>query len=191
MLALVTGTFQACTSKKGTNNTDSTSTTTTTDVTKTAATDTSKLKPTADSADIKFANKAAVGGMAEVALGKLALQKTANGQIKDFANMMVNDHGKANDELMSIAKTKNIVLPATVDAEHQQKMDDLSKKTGSEFDKAYVNAMVDGHKSTLSLMQDEAKNGKDADLKKFADKTSTVVQMHLDHITKIHDGMKQ
>ena len=75
--------------------------------------------------DAKFATAAANGGMAEVALGNLALQKTSNQKIKDFANMMVTDHTKANNELMGIAKAKNLSLPTSVDAEHQQKMDDF------------------------------------------------------------------
>lgn len=140
--------------------------------------------------EAKFATEAAVGGMAEVALGKLALEKSTNAQVKEFATMMVSDHGKANEELMAIAKMKNITLPMTVDADHQKKMDDLSKKTGADFDKEYVSAMVDGHKSTLKLMQDEAKDGKDADLKAFAGKTAPVVQAHLTMINKIHDSMK-
>ena len=141
-------------------------------------------------ADAKFATAAANGGMAEVALAKLALTKTANAQIKEFANMMVTDHGKANDELMAIAKTKNITLPATVDADHQKKADDLGKMTGKDFDKEYVSTMIDGHKKTLDLMNDEAKNGKDADLKAFAAKTAPTVQMHLDAINKINNSMK-
>lgn len=140
--------------------------------------------------EAKFATEAAVGGMAEVALGKLALEKSTNAQVKEFATMMVADHGKANEELMAIAKMKNITLPMAVDADHQKKMDDLSKKTGADFDKDYVSAMVDGHKSTLKLMQDEAKDGKDADLKAFAGKTAPVVQAHLTMINKIHDSMK-
>jgi len=143
-----------------------------------------------DKDDAKFATEAANGGIAEVALGKLALTKTSNSQLKDFANMMITDHGKANDELMAIAKTKNITLPAAPDAEHQKKMDDLGKLSGTGFDKAYVKAMIDGHKKTLGLMQDEAKNGKDADLKAFAAKITPTVQMHLDAINKIHDSMK-
>ncbi|RDC54458.1 DUF4142 domain-containing protein [Pedobacter chinensis] len=143
-----------------------------------------------DEADAKFTTSAAVGGMAEVELGKLALQKSNNAQVKEFATMMVNDHGKANTELMEIAATKNITLPTTVDEEHQKKMDDLSKKSGSDFDKAYVDAMVDGHKSTLKLMEDESKNGADADLKAFATKTAPIVQSHLTMINRIKDGMK-
>lgn len=140
--------------------------------------------------DAKFATAAANGGMAEVAIAKLALTKTANAKIEDFAKMMVTDHGKANDELMGIAKAKNITLPATFDSDHQKKLDDLSKLKGKDFDKAYVDAMVDGHKKALTLMQNEAKDGKDADLKTFAEKTAAIVQMHLDAINKIHDSMK-
>jgi putative membrane protein len=141
-------------------------------------------------ADARFATAAADGGMAEVALGKLALTKTSNASIKEFANMMVTDHSKANDELMTIAKTKNITLPTEPDNTHMKKKVELSKLMGSDFDKAYVSAMVDGHNKTLDLMNDEAKNGKDADLKAFAAKTAPVVKMHLDAINKIKDGMK-
>ncbi|QQL51394.1 DUF4142 domain-containing protein [Mucilaginibacter ginkgonis] len=143
-----------------------------------------------DQGDAKFATDAANGGMAEVALGKLALTKSTNPDVKGFANMMVNDHGKANADLMALAKAKNITLPATVDEEHQKKADDLSKMSGKDFDKAYVDAMVDGHKKTLDLMNSEAKDGKDADLKAFAAKTAPIVKMHLDAINKIHDTMK-
>lgn len=143
-----------------------------------------------DDADAKFTTAAAVGGMAEVELGKLALQKSSNAQVKEFATMMVNDHGKANTELMTIAAAKNITLPSTVDEEHKSKMDDLSKKSGVDFDKAYVDEMVDGHKSTLKLMEDESKNGADAELKAFAAKTAPVVQTHLTMINKIKDGLK-
>jgi putative membrane protein len=97
-------------------------------------------------ADTAFANKAAVGGMAEVALAKLALSKTTNVKIKDFASMMVTDHGRANAELDSIAKAKNVSLPATVEAEHQAKMDSLSKISRADFNKAYVATMIEGHK---------------------------------------------
>jgi putative membrane protein len=187
MLAIAAYALQGCNGSSKSGNSDSTATTK--DST-TMAKDTSKMAAATGNADTAFATKAANGGMAEVALGKLAQQKSTNADIKKFANMMVTDHGKANGELMAIAKSKNIALPATVDAGHQKKMDDLSKMTGKDFDKAYVDAMVDGHKKTLDLMNDEAKNGKDADLKAFAAKTAPTVQMHLDAINKIHDSMK-
>lgn len=143
-----------------------------------------------NSEDAKFATDAANGGLAEVALGKLALTKTTNAAIKDFADMMVTDHGQANDELMGIAKTKNITLPAEPDSAHLKKADELGKMSEADFNKAYVDAMIDGHKNTLDLMNNEAKNGTDADLKAFAAKVAPTVQKHLDAINKIHDSMK-
>ena len=141
-------------------------------------------------ADAEFATKAAVGGMAEVEFSKLAIGKTTDVKIKDFANMMVNDHGKANEELMAIATTKNITLPAVLDDEHQKKTAELTGKSGSDFDKAYVDAMVDGHQNALKLMEDEAKDGKDPELQAFAATTAPTVQSHLNLINKIKEGMK-
>lgn len=177
--------LQACSGNKGASTSDSTAvkTDSSTTVVKTDSSATAV-------ADITFAAKAAVGGMAEVALGKMAAAKGADKQVKDFGNMMVMDHGKANSELTGIAKTKSINLPAGLDAEHQAKSDSLSKLSGKDFDMAYVNAMIEGHKKTLALMQSEATNGKDADLKAFAAKTAPVVQTHLDAIIKIHDSLK-
>ena len=140
--------------------------------------------------DAEFATKAAVGGMGEVLMSKLALEKSTNATVKDFATMMVTDHSKANDELMAIAKTKNITLPSALDADHQKVYDDLQAKTGTDFDKAYVNAMLDGHKSTLDLLQKEEKDGKDAELKAFATKTAPVVDGHLTKIKAIDSAMK-
>ncbi|SHM82518.1 putative membrane protein [Mucilaginibacter sp. OK098] len=187
MIALAAYALQGCntTPKDAKANADSLNKTK--DTTTNAAA-TGGIAVTAD--DAKFATDAANGGLAEVALGKLAQTKATNAHVKSFADMMVTDHTKVNDELAAIAKTKNITLPAAPDADHQKKLDDLSKLSGKDFDKAYVDAMVDGHKKTLDLMQMAAKDCKDADLKAFAAKTAPVVQTHLDAINKIHDSMK-
>lgn len=184
--ATITVCFQACSGNKKSGNADST--TVKTDSTTVSATSTDSSATVL--ADTTFASKAAVGGMAEVALGKMAAAKSSDAKIKDFGNMMVTDHGKANDELKAIAQKENMTLPATLDAQHQAKRDSLSKLSGKDFDQAYVNAMIEGHKKTLALMQSEAANGKDAGLKAFAAKTAPVVQTHLDAIQKIHDSMK-
>jgi putative membrane protein len=184
LLTLATaGLLQSCSGNKSASETDST-----------ATTDSTTTTVQADSAtvlaDTAFAAKAAIGGMAEVALGKIAAAKASDSQVKEFGNMMVMDHGKANAELMSIAKTKNIMLPAALDAEHQAKSDSLSKLSAKDFDKAYAKTMVEDHKKTLALMQAEAAGGQDAELKAFAAKTAPVVQHHLDAIQKIHDSLK-
>ena len=185
-IVLSVSAFQACNSNKDSKGTaDSLNKTkdTTTNVMNTGGIAVEK-------ADAEFATKAAAGGMAEVQIAKLALDKTTNSSIKQFAKMMVDDHSKADDELMNIAKTKNITLPTALDADHQKKYDELNGKTGADFDKDYVTTMLEGHQSALSLMQSEAKDGKDADLKAFAAKTAPVVQMHLDKIDAIKKAMK-
>ncbi|MGV9013115.1 MAG: DUF4142 domain-containing protein [Flavobacteriales bacterium] len=141
-------------------------------------------------ADTAFVKKIAIGGMAEVELGKMAADRGMDTKVKTFGTRMVTDHGKANDELKSITETKNIQLPTDMDAEHKTLIDSLSKLSGKAFDTAYVNAMLDGHKKTLAILQEEAANGTDADLKAFAAKTATVVQEHLTLIQQIQEGLK-
>jgi putative membrane protein len=143
-----------------------------------------------DAMDSKFATDAANAGLAEVAMGKLASEKATNPQVKEFGNMMVMDHTKANEELMAIAKTKNITLPVAPDEEHQKKAADIGAKTGKDFDKAYVDAMVDGHKKVASMLEDASKNCKDADLMAFATKTLPTVKAHLAKIEAIQSSMK-
>ncbi|HMG11118.1 MAG TPA: DUF4142 domain-containing protein [Mucilaginibacter sp.] len=143
-----------------------------------------------DQGDSKFATDAANGGLTEVAAAKVAEQKAVNQKVKDFAAMMVKDHGKANDELMAIAKAKNITLPAAPSEDKQKELSDLSAKSTSDFDKAYVDAMVDGHKKTITLFEDAAKNCKDAELKAFATNTLPIIKGHLVEIEAIKKGMK-
>lgn len=153
-----------------------------------AAADTASMAPV--SSDTAFTSKAAIGGMAEVELGKLAQEKASNAKVKDFASMMVKDHGKANEELKTIASSRNIVLPAALDQEHKTKLEELKLKSGADFDKAYAAAMVEGHQKTLTLMEDGSANLKDAELKGFAARTVPVVKHHLDLINSIQSELK-
>lgn len=138
-----------------------------------------------DKDDAKFAVAAANGGMAEVELGTLAQQKAANAKVKDFGGMMVSDHSKANDEMKALAKSKGITLPDSVDSKEQKVKNDLSAKTGADFDKAYVSNMIDDHKEDIKEFEDATKNLKDPDLKAFAVKTLPTLKMHLEAIQKI------
>ena len=143
-----------------------------------------------DKDDADFAVEAANGGMAEVQLGQLAQQKATNADVKAFGAQMVKDHSQANDKLMALAKQKNITLPASIGNDMQKKMDDLSKKTGKDFDKAYVEAMVADHDKDVKLFEEESKSGKDADVKAFAASTLPVLKMHQTMIKAIDKKMK-
>jgi putative membrane protein len=146
--------------------------------------------PPADISDTTFASNVAISGMAEVALGKMAAAKGTLPEIKAFGNMMTMDHGKANAELLGIAKNKKLTLPTRLDAEHQAKSDSLSKLSGKDFDRGYAQVMLEGHQKTLTLMDREAESGQDADLKAFAKKTKPIIENHLKEITKIRSSIK-
>ena len=118
--------------------------------------------------DKTFMKKAAKGGMMEVAMGQVAEQKAQSDDVKSFGKRMVTDHGKANDELKSIASKKGVQLPTK---EHTAKWTS---------DKAYIDMMVQDHEKDLAEFKEEANNGSDPDVKKFADDTAKVVQEHLD-----------
>lgn len=139
--------------------------------------------------DSEFAVKAASGGMMEVELGKLAGQKAQSQKVKDFGAMMVTDHSKANEELKTLAASKNITIPATLSEEHQKHIDDLSKLSGAEFDKEYVKLMVDDHKEDIDLFKDASFNAKDPDVKAFAGNTLPTLQKHYDAVKAIQDAM--
>jgi putative membrane protein len=141
-------------------------------------------------ADSVFIAKAAAGGRAEVELGNLALGKTTNSSVKDFANMMITDHTKANEELMAMAKNKSFTLADSLDGEHKAKADNLRNLSGAAFDKAYMATMVEDHQKTLELMRTEASTGVDANLKDFAAKTAPVVQTHLEHAQRLQSSLR-
>jgi putative membrane protein len=131
------------------------------------------------SADHSFVMEAARGGLAEVELGNLAKQKAQSEDVKKFADRMVQDHSKANDELKSLARTKNITLPTDLDSKDKATKDRLSKLSGSAFDRAYMQDMVTDHKKDVSDFRKESQSGKDPEVKAFASKTLPTLEEHL------------
>ena len=148
---------------------------------KTTATDENKDKfdSTAILADTKFAVGAADGGMMEVKLGQLALTNGSSSSVKKLGQMMIDDHGKANAELMGVAKTKNITIPDKLSDKCQSKYDDMTKKKGVDFDKAYVDLMMKDHKDAIDDFKKESEKGKDNDLRKWAADKLPTLEHHL------------
>jgi putative membrane protein len=130
-------------------------------------------------ADKTFATEAAHGGLAEVQMGQLALQKASSPQVKEFAQRMVRDHTQANQDLMQLGKSENLTLPTQLDAKHKSEMDRLSAMSGNAFDAAYMQHMVQDHKKTVADFQKQAQSGSDPALKSFAQKYLPIIQQHL------------
>jgi len=144
--------------------------------------------------DKKFVIEAAMGGMAEVEMGRLATEKAASSDVKNFGQKMVDDHSKANDELKALANQKGIMVPAELSPKDKAMRDQLAKLSGDAFDRAYMKMMVKDHTKDVADFQKASTNGKDGDVKGFASKTLPTLQEHLqmarDVAGKVSGGKK-
>jgi putative membrane protein len=131
------------------------------------------------SSDRNFLMDAAMGGMMEVELGKLATTNGASDAVKQFGQRMVDDHSKANAELMSLATSKGITVPTELDEKHRAHVTKLTVLTGADFDREYSKMMLSDHKKDVSEFEKESTRGADADLKTFATNTLPTLREHL------------
>lgn len=129
--------------------------------------------------DRKFLKDAAMGGLTEVALGKLAIEKSSSDVVKQFGQKMIDDHTKVNDEVKQLAAGGNVSLPDALDSKHQSQADKLAKLSGAEFDKAYIKDQLKYHKQNVKDFQQEEQYGSVAEVKNFASKTLPTLQQHL------------
>ena len=109
--------------------------------------------------DREFVEKIAQANLAETRLGQLAAERASSPQVKQFGRRMTTDHQKANAELKQIASKMAVQLPTDLDAKHEELHDRLSKLKGAEFDKEYMQAMVDGHQEVLQELERHAGSG--------------------------------
>lgn len=129
--------------------------------------------------DTAFVNAAADAGMLEVQLGKLAAAKGTSAEVKKFGQSMVNDHTKANDELKNLAGKKGLQVPKTLSSKAQKTYEDVSKKTGADFDKGYAALMVKDHQEVIGKFKKESESGEDAEIKAWAKGKLSTLEHHL------------
>jgi putative membrane protein len=129
--------------------------------------------------DARFAKDAAIGGMTEVEMGKIAVKNGSNDKVKQFGQRMIDDHSKASDQLKSVAAKDNITLPTELDAKHKAMVDKYAAMTGTAFDRAYMRDMVKDHQTDVADFQKESNSGSNYDLKNWAGATLPTLQEHL------------
>jgi len=140
--------------------------------------------------DEQFMLKASEDGLAEVNHGNLAAQKAQKPEVKQFAQRMVQDHSKANKELLDLANKKTFKVAKDMGAKHQAVQQKLTALSGAEFDRQYMQHMVEGHEKAVALFKGEAKNGKDQELRSFAEKTLPTLEEHLKMARQLNDQLK-
>jgi putative membrane protein len=139
-------------------------------------------------ADQVFAMMAASGGLTEVQLGKLAADQAASPEVKQFAQRLVQDHNKANQELLTIAEEKDFSVPKELDDVHEDVVELFSKLEGTQFDREYLRYQVMHHEKATAEFAVQAKAGQDPDLKAFAAKQLPTLQ---EHLQRVRDLMAQ
>jgi putative membrane protein len=137
-----------------------------------------------------FVTIAGQANMAEIDLANLALSKTQNENVKQFAQMMIADHSKANDELKELALQKKYQFPGDVNMTQKTLADNLSKLSGAAFDKEFAKAMVADHEAAVKLFSNESKTGKDADLKAWAGTTLPTLKAHWQQAQVLQTALK-
>ena len=130
-------------------------------------------------ADSSFLKSASEGGMMEVKLGELAQRNASDPQVKEFGQRMMTDHSNMGNEVKALAGRQNVSLSADIGVKDKFTYERMSKKTGADFDKAYMADMVKDHKDDIAAFEKEAKSGSDPDVRNWARQTLPTLRAHL------------
>jgi len=137
-----------------------------------------------------FVEKAASWGLMEVQLGKLAQEKGNSQDVKNFGEIMIREHSKANDEFKNIAQQNNIMVPAAMLDEHLEHIGELDKLSGSEFDKAYMKMMVEDHKEDVELFREAADSHENEEIRSWAEETLKTLKEHYQLAQEINNKLR-
>jgi putative membrane protein len=137
------------------------------------------------SSDRQFITEAAQGGLAEVQLGQLASQRGTSNAVKEYGQRMVQDHTQVNEQLKQLATQKGVTLPTSIGSKNQQVKQRLSNLSGTNFDREYLNQMLQDHEKDVAAFQTAAQQGQDPDVKVFAAQALPTLQEHLEQVRSL------
>ncbi|HEX8202671.1 MAG TPA: DUF4142 domain-containing protein [Isosphaeraceae bacterium] len=129
--------------------------------------------------DALFVLAAYAGGLAEVTTGNIALLRSTDDQVKKYAQHLIDDHTRANQQLVAIAAAKQLPVPTAPDTRDQAAADRINGLQGEDFDREFSRLQVVAHMDAVALFQAEAERGLDPDVKAFAAQTLPALREHL------------
>ncbi len=137
----------------------------------------------------EFVQKASVASLFEIETSKLALSRSANADVKAFAQQMVSDHTAASAKLKATAEANGLgaSVATALDEKHQKKLDKLAKEDAKDFDEEYVDEQETAHRKAVKLFEDYSKDGDNAALKKLAGETLPTLKAHKEHAQVLED----
>lgn len=140
--------------------------------------------------DRAFIKAAAQAGLAEVDLSRAVRDRLSSQDVKDFAQRMINDRGKNNIQLIVIAQRKSVTPPNQIDADHMNMRKALATLSGAELERRYMDIMVADYEKAVSLFDNQARQGQDPDIKKFAQDTLPTLREHLNSARMIDQRLR-
>lgn len=148
--------------------------------------------PSSDTSD--FIKKAAIGNKFEIEASRLALARSKNTDVRDFATQMIKEHGVSEQNLEKAVRASNTGataenVPVRVDQKHQDILNNLEKLSGKDFDEKFADVQQDAHENAIELFKDYAKDGDDKALKNYAGETLPTLKGHKDHVEKLKDSL--
>ncbi len=141
--------------------------------------------------DQEFLVKAIACNIAEIHFGEKTLKESENKDVRGFAQMMIDDHTQAKNDLMKVAKEMKIAVVEGLEKNTREAMTKLSKLKGSDYDNEYMHLMVKGHEKASKLFHTWAKKAKDSDLREIASKVATKADEHLERAKEICAKLKK
>lgn len=130
--------------------------------------------------DKDFVRKASQGSLMEVGLGKLAVKNGSDATVKTFGKQMINEHGKAENEIKALAAKKSVQIAAKLEGDEKNHETEMQKLNGKQFDQRYAALMLDDHIKDVKMFQDKANStGGDAEVRDWAKKTVKTLEHHL------------
>lgn len=187
------GVVTACTSTDTTSDDTTATTTETTTDTSTEAAVNSAAGPNVSPGDLAtlddptFVMAAASSNLFEIEAGNLAMRNASDQKVKDFAQMMIDHHTMANQQLQSIASQMGITLPDKMMSIHQAMIDKINDKTGSEFNEDYMDTMETAHKMDIAMYEAKENNATDQNLKAYVAKSLPILKQHHQSATSVED----
>jgi putative membrane protein len=136
-----------------------------------------------------YVEQTTISNLFELSAAQAALQKASSDEVRSFARMMLDDHTKAGEQLAEAAKGQDLSLPTSVDARHDQLLQDLASATEQDFDRLYMRTQVEAHTAALKLQQDYSSFGANPALKAIATQLVPIIKRHLDQAQTVLDRL--
>jgi putative membrane protein len=130
-------------------------------------------------ADQDFLKEASTVNQKEIEFGRLGQRQASNDRVRQFAQKLIDDHTRAQDELTTLARSKNVQIASQLPQEHRQMVDKMNQMQGAEFDREFIKHMIQGHEQAIQKFDQHARTGEDAQLKAFAQRTLPILRNHL------------